>query len=134
MHKAIIKYILIVCAVLAVGQVKYKERVLGDYFISGTKAIGEWGITEFMEHPWVSKVIYPKKVSQWFPFGELKNRRPLVKEARIGFTVPKEASLNNEDENDSEDEYLEEDDEITTQSDGELSDSPVMEIMRRGAE
>lgn len=130
MHKAILKYILIVCAVLAGGQVKYKERVLGDYFISGTKAIGEWGITEFMQHPWVSKVIYPKTVSQWFPVGELKNRQPLVKEGRIGLTVPQKMSLNDEDENDSEDESEEDDDETTTQLDGELNDSPVMEIIR----
>lgn len=137
MYKSIFRYVLIVCAVLAIGQLNYKERALGDYFVSGTKALGMWGITEVAQHPWVAKVLHPKSLSQWFPLGELKEKKQsLVKEARAGLTLPTGASVDNSEENEAEADLFqdeesdsENEDFILKNGDG-MNDSAVMEIIR----
>ena len=124
MYKVIIKYILIVCTVLMLGQLEFKSRTLGDYFVSGTKAFGLWTVSEIAQNPWVKKVALYKGFAEWFPLGEMKKKSSLVREKRAGVLVPAPFEKKNKEEmseDDTDEEFLE--------TELESDDSAVMEAL-----
>ena len=134
MYKSLFKYSFIVCAVLSLGQLQYKERALGDYFISGTKALGMWGASEIASNPWVEKLLHPKALSQWFPLGDIKNKKNLVKEKIQAKLSPhEELDLDSEEEENLEE--LNDENELgdqlsSSEEESQLDDSAVMAIIQ----
>lgn len=124
MTKTIIKYVLIVCAVLYLGQIEIKDRSLGSYFVTGTKGLMTWTFTELAQHPWVAKVANAKSLSKWFPFGEAQKKNSFLNEARITTSTSlEEDSVSEEELNDNEV------DETAIENESQLEDSTMMSIM-----
>jgi hypothetical protein len=124
MNKTIFKYVLIVSAVLYLGQVEIRDRSLGSYFVTGTKGLMNWTFTELAQNPWVVKVVDPKGISKWFPFGESKKKDSFLKEARIATPIsPKTEVESEEDLNNIE---L---DETDINSESQPDDSAVMSMI-----
>lgn len=84
MYKTVIKYLLIICAVLILGQLDINQRQLGSYFTSGLKAFAGWTASRLAENPLFAKIAHPKGLDQWFPFGEMSRKKSPVREIRAG--------------------------------------------------
>jgi hypothetical protein len=127
MYKTLFKYLLVVCAVLMMGQVEIRNRPLGGYFASGVKAFGIWAWTSLATNPTVAKVIHPKGLSQWFPLGEKGRAQPSIKETRAGIELGSAESIQVE----TEEERDEDTDIINEFSEKEIEpdDTAVMSIL-----
>lgn len=129
MYKVVIKYLLIVCAVLTLGQLEYKDRTLGSYFTGTSKAFGSWAITELAQNPWVAKIVHPKGLDNWFPIGNLNSKKSsLVKEIQAGFGAIEKRSIKEQEE--TEDDFDLDDEEILNhQQNSDSDDSQLMDIL-----
>lgn len=125
MYKKILKYLVIVCAVLAVGQIEINQKTLGNYFVVGVKDFGLWAAERIVESPWVAKVARPKGLTHWFPIGEMGRNPSSVKETRAGVgasdLTPSDSEEEDEDESQTKDEFSE--------VELEADDSAVMSIL-----
>jgi hypothetical protein len=125
MYKKILKYLVIVCAVLAIGQVEINQRALGNYFVAGVKAFGTWAAEKIVESPMVAKVTRPKGLTHWFPLGQMSRKPSSVKETRAGLggsdLEPSDSDEEDEEESKTKDEFSE--------VELEADDSAVMSIL-----
>lgn len=127
MYKSALKYCFIVCAVLFVGQIDINQRQLGSYFASGIKGLVAWTGDRLLENPIINKVIHPKGLNHWFPFGEMSRRNPSLVgfQASVGPIIDDKNKLNEED-----DEPLNETEDISeTEIQPETDDAAVMAIL-----
>jgi len=129
MYKSILKYLVIVCAVLAIGQIEINRKALGHYFVMGVKALGTYVAEKLVESPLVANVTRPKGFTHWFPMGEMNRKPSSVKETRASVgavdlavsEADNEEVVEDEDESNPKDEFSE--------VELEADDSAVMSIL-----
>jgi hypothetical protein len=131
MYKNILKYLVIVCAVLAIGQVEINRKALGLYFVMGVKAVVTYVAEKLVESPWVANVTRPKGLTHWFPMGEMNRKPSSVKETRASVGAGDLAVSKADDEEVVEDEDEDESNPKDEFSEVELEadDSAVMSIL-----
>ncbi len=129
MHKIAVKYILIICAVLMIGQLDINRRQLGSYFTSAVKAFGLWTADRLAENPLIAKIINSKGVEHWFPLGEMSRKEPSVREtqAAAGSQGVSELEVSKEDEDEFSENEI--DPEPDSDSDSDSDDTAVMAIL-----